>query len=176
MIFPPSIQVKGGLNLQMDFISLYDLCFDDIYRYILFKTGSRWDTDDIVSDVFRKAYENYGSQKGNPRGWLFTIARNTVIDYYRRKKDIAVGNDLELYPSPYRFEEDVEKRDELNCLKRSLQALSGDEIEIINLRYFAEMKYAEIGDTLGRTENSVKMKCFRITGKLRELVKKCMEG
>lgn len=162
--------------MQLDFIGLYDQYFDDVYRYVLFKTGSRWDTDDLVSEVFRKAYENFGSIRGNAKSWLFTIARNTLIDYYRKKKHIAVGEDLELYTCSYSFEEDVERRDAINCLKKSLKALPKDELEIVNLRFFADMKFSQIGEVCGKSENAVKMKCFRIMGKLKELVKHCVEG
>lgn len=162
--------------MQLDFIGLYDKYFDDVYRYIFFKTGSKWDTDDLVSDVFRKAYEKYNTVNGNPKAWLFTITRNTVIDYYRKRKDIVIGDDLDLFTYPHSFEADLERRDEINCLKKSLQTLSKEELEIVNLRYFSEMKYKEIGQLLGKSEDSIKMKAFRITGKLKELVKKCVEG
>jgi hypothetical protein len=36
------------------FLKFYDQYFDDVYRFVYFKTGSRWDTDDLASDIFRK--------------------------------------------------------------------------------------------------------------------------
>ncbi|KNZ69996.1 ECF subfamily RNA polymerase sigma-24 subunit [Thermincola ferriacetica] len=160
----------------MDFLSFYDLYFDDVYRYIYFKTGNQWDTDDLVSAVFLKAFEKFPSVTGSHKAWLFTIARNTVIDHYRKKKDITVGEDMERYTYLYCFEEELEKQDEVNCLKKSLGALTKEELELINLRYFAELKYWEIGQLTGKTENAVKLKFMRVKEKLKALVKVCMEG
>lgn len=162
--------------MKLDFISLYDNYFDDVYRYIYFKTGNSWDADDLVSEVFRKAYEKYRTVTDNPKAWLFTIARNTVIDFYRKNKDIVMGDNIELYTYPYYFEEVIEKGDELNCLRKSLNTLSKEELEVVNLRYFSELKYGEIAALLGKSEDSIKMKAFRIINKLKNLVKECMEG
>lgn len=162
--------------MQLDFIGLYDNYFDDVYRYIYFKIGNKWDTDDLVSEVFRKAYEKYETISTDHKSWLFSVARNTVVDFYRKKKEDYIGDDLEQYAYPICFEDDLIKRDEMNCLKKSLYALSKEEMEIVNLKYFAGMKYSEIGSALGKTEDSVKVKGHRIINKLKVMVKKCVEG
>lgn len=162
--------------VHREFLKLYDQCYDDVYRYIHFKVGSSWDTDDITEEVFKKAFEKFGTIKENPRAWLFTIVRNTITDYYRRKKDIPGSEMLDAYQHPYNFEEELLKKEELECLKFSLDCLDAEELEIINLKYFSEMKYREIGIVLEKSENAVKMKSMRIMNKLRELVKSCLEG
>lgn len=162
--------------MHLKFVDLYDRYFDDIYRYTYLKTGNKWETDDLVSDIFTKAYEKYDTVRGSQKAWLFTIARNTIIDYYRRKKEITMGDGLDLFTYPQIIEEKVEKDEELICLKRSLKMLTGDELEIISLRYFSDMKYWEIGEVLGKSEDAVKMKTFRIIRKLKDMVKNCMEG
>ena len=140
-----SLYVKGGVfTVHHGFIKIYDDYFDDIYRYVFFKIGSRWDTDDLVSEIFRKAYEKYPTISGNQKAWLFTIAKNTVIDFYRKKKDIASSDKLDQYTYPGCFELDVEldveKDEQIDYLKKSLALLSEEELEIINLRYFSDMK------------------------------------
>lgn len=47
----------GEISVSYLFIHLYDQYYDDVYRYVYVKTGNKWDTEDIVSDIFRKAYE-----------------------------------------------------------------------------------------------------------------------
>ncbi len=61
------------------------------------KLGNKWDTDDIVSDIFRKAFERYASlqEQSSAKAWLITIARNTIIDFYRKKKDTFIGEGMD---------------------------------------------------------------------------------
>jgi len=159
------------------FIVLYYKYFDDVYRYIYFKTGNKWEADDLVSETFKKAYEKHKYLKGEPKPWIMSIARNTVIDFYRRKKNFAPINDNELDDFTYNYpiEEIFEKKEELSFLKQSLKSLNKEELEIVNLRYFSEMKYNEIGKLLGKTENAVKTKAMRIHRKLAEAIQKLME-
>ena len=67
-----------------EFLQLYEDCYDDIYRYVYCKTGNPWDTDDIVSDVFLKAFRHFDPNRRTHKAWLVTIARNTTVDYYRK--------------------------------------------------------------------------------------------
>jgi len=150
------------------------------------KVGNNWDTDDIVSDIFRKAYEKFATVEGNYAPWIFTIARNSIVDFYRQKKEIAASEEMEEYTSKYIHQfsfnniEDAEavweKENMMSCLKKSLAYLKPEEQELIVLRYFADMKYDDIGLLLNKSGNSVKMKVFRIIKKLKVLLTKCMEG
>ncbi len=163
--------------MKDNFVKLYDKYFDSIYRYIYFKTGSKWDADDLVSETFRKAYEKFNTLKGSPKAWLVCIARNTVNDYYRGKKEIAIeSEELDGYSYDYSFEEAFENKEELSMLKSKLKQLQGDELEIINLKYFSGLRYKEIGKILGKTEAAVKVKSNRITRKLAKLLGSYMEG
>jgi RNA polymerase sigma-70 factor (ECF subfamily) len=159
-----------------EFTSVYDECFDDVYRYVYAKTSNKWDTEDIVSETFRKAYEKISSLKDstNLKAWLLTIARNTVIDYYRKKKTILVGDEMDLYFSPLPFKDPFDQSSELECLKKSLNVLSKEELEMTNLRYFAGLKFKEIAVVLEKTEETLRVKSSRISKKLGMLVKKCL--
>ena len=53
-----------------DFSSFYEENYDDIYRYVYCKIGNRWDTDDIVSEVFTRAYRHFATAPGTGKpGW-----------------------------------------------------------------------------------------------------------
>ncbi|WP_148134452.1 RNA polymerase sigma factor [Candidatus Formimonas warabiya] len=163
--------------MQNEFLMLYDQFFDDVYRYTLFKTGNKWDADDLVSEVFRKAFEKFTSLRDNPKAWLMTIARNTVIDFYRKKRDLVVEDtELEKHTYTFSFEEALEKQDELRCLKKGLKNLAKEDLELINLKYFADLTHQEIGTIMGKTGDAIKMKTLRIVRQLGEAVKRCMEG
>lgn len=161
--------------MKRDFLSLYDDCYEDIYRYIYFKTNSKWDTDDIVNDVFRRAFEKFDTVTSSPKSWLFTIARNLITDYYRKKKTVSIEEN----PKAYSYVDNrSDASDDLNiirALRKSLNELSEDELEIVKLRYFSSMKYREIGVVVGKDEDYVKTKSSRIIKKLRTLVNKNLE-
>ncbi|WP_316570645.1 sigma-70 family RNA polymerase sigma factor [Neobacillus sp. YIM B06451] len=162
--------------MSKTFIDLYDDYFDDVYRYVFVKTGNKWDAEDIVSEVFRKAYENWGhrSNPTNPKAWILAIARNTVIDFYRKRKSLPLGEEIDSYFTPIPFEDPFDESRELECLKKSLSHLSKEDLEVTNLRYFAGLKFKEIALILKKTEESLRVKSTRITKKLGALVKKCL--
>lgn len=159
------------------FIKMYDDYFDDIYRYVLYKTGNRWDTDDLVSDIFRKAFQNFDKMRlENGKPWLLTIARNTVIDHYRSRKEWAYGHDPEIVG--YMGVGELLDATELSndCLKQSLLALSAEESEMINLKYIVGMKYAEMSEIVGKPDAWLKTKVHRIKQRMGLFINKCMEG
>ncbi|MBE3592264.1 MAG: RNA polymerase sigma factor [Thermoanaerobacter sp.] len=162
--------------MEESFLEFYEKNFDDVYRYVYFKIGNKWDADDIVSEIFIKAYEKYKTIKSNPRSWLFSIAKNTITDHYRKNKNVTLEDDLSPFSYPDIFENKFETEAEIDCLKKSIYSLPKEEIEIINLKYFAGMTHREISQIVKKTEDAVKMKAFRIIQKLKNLVIKCLEG
>ncbi|MFT4416568.1 RNA polymerase sigma factor [Fredinandcohnia humi] len=158
------------------FNDLYDNYFDDVYRYIYTKTGNRWDADDLVSETFRKAYEkiNLVTSLTSPKAWLFTIARNTVIDFYRKRNKTFVVEEMEDYTKPLPFQDTLEEAEEINCLKKSLGVLPKEDLEIINLRYFSDLKFEDISKVLKLNNNSIRVRTRRIMKKVQVLVKKCI--
>ncbi|AAM23615.1 RNA polymerase sigma factor [Caldanaerobacter subterraneus] len=158
------------------FIEFYEKNFDDVYRYVYFKVGNKWDADDIVSETFQKAFEKYNTVKSNSKAWIFSIARNTVTDYYRMRKNLVSEELIMEHFYPDVFEDKLEREVELDCLKKSLYSLSKEEIEIVNLKYFANMTHREISQLIEKTEEAVKAQAYRIIQKLKNLVIKCLEG
>jgi RNA polymerase sigma-70 factor (ECF subfamily) len=162
--------------LSNQFLSIYDRYFNDVYRYVYVKTGNKWDAEDIVSETFRKAYEKIHSLKNdsNPKSWLMSIARNNLIDFYRKKKGLLVGEELEFYLSPIPFEDPFNESDEMECLRKSLNHLPKEDLEIVNLRYFAGLKFKEMAEILNKEDSSIRVKSSRITKKIGILIQKCL--
>ena len=77
---------NGELN---QFGTLYDLYIKKIYNFVYYKTMHKETAEDLTSQTFFKALDNiqrFDETKGSFSSWLYRIARNTVIDYYRTKK------------------------------------------------------------------------------------------
>lgn len=164
--------------MKPSFLELYDECFEDVYRYIFCKTGHKWDTDDLASEVFQKAYAKYHTVTRNPKAWLFTIARNALNDYYRRQNQIPT-NEIEKFLCPNELqnrEDPWEKEADFTCLKTALLCLEEEDLEIIKLRYFANLKYKEMSPLMGKDPDLLKARHHRILKRLRAVMKECLEG
>jgi len=168
-------------------LQLYDRYFDDLYRYVLFRVGNRWDTEDLVSDIFRKVLE-YTSKNGDmpthERAWLFTIAHNRVIDHYRQKTEKTYGTDPELAGTstqqdadsamyiPELFQTTAVKND---CLQETLQELKEDDRQMVQLKYMMGFAYREMSEILGQTEAWLRNRVHRIRKKMAAEIEICME-
>src|ERR1700690_2325323 len=83
-----SLLAKAKKGEDAAFGDLYNLYFKKIYQFIYYRVGHKEVAEDLAEDVFLKAFTKISSinQSGAFSGWLYQIARNQVIDYYRQKK------------------------------------------------------------------------------------------
>lgn len=162
--------------MDNEFLKIYDQYYDMIYRYILVRVNSKWDAEDITGEVFKKAFEHFKSINSNTKAWLFSIARNSVIDFYRknRNKNVELQDIFSTDHPP--MEDGFIQADELNCLKKSLSCLDEEELELITMRYFADLKFREIEAVIGKQSDYLRVKVSRTVKKLGNMVMKCLEG
>ena len=159
---------KGNLD---EFTELYEQYFEKIYRFIYYKTHHRQTAEDLTSQVFIKTLENIG--RFNPRqglfsSWLYRIARNKVIDYYRTEKkkfDITGFWDLK---SKEKIDVDLENKEKLEQVKQYLNKLKPEQREIIVMRIWDGLSYQEIAEIIDKKEANCKMIFSRTMKKLRE--------
>jgi RNA polymerase sigma-70 factor (ECF subfamily) len=140
-------------NVQA-FNRLYEYYFDKIYRYCLNRLGDRESSEDITSQVFLLAVEHIGkfdsSKEVRFGSWLYKVAQNKIIDYYRKNKKQVLIN----------FEEH-EVVDEENVLEKALHLdslqkniryilfqLKPSYQEVISLRFYSELSIGEIAEVL----------------------------
>jgi RNA polymerase sigma-70 factor (ECF subfamily) len=159
--------------LLSGFLQLYDQCFGDVYRFVYSRVGNQWDTDDLVSEVFTKAHRRWSTVRGDARAWLFTIARHTVTDFYRTKqREIP---DQEAVEGLTAEGDDPHARTpDLDCLQAALEQLDERQREMISLRYFAGLTYRELARSLNLREGTVKVRVYRLLGKVKEMVERCL--
>ncbi|PIQ79306.1 hypothetical protein COV81_02500 [Candidatus Peregrinibacteria bacterium CG11_big_fil_rev_8_21_14_0_20_41_10] len=165
--------VKGD---QKAFSELYDHLADKVYRYIYFKIKGS-EVEDLVELTFLKAWEGRGSfdnDKSSFSTWIFTIARNVVIDYYRSQKetiDLADVADVIASDKLDSPKEATEKELDKENLSVALQQLDEPYREIIVLRYLEDFAYEEIAEMLDKSEGSVRVLNFRGLKKLKQIMK-----
>lgn len=92
-----AILAKAKNGEQSAFGELYNLYFKKIYRFIFFRVSHKEVAEDLAEEVFLKAFTKISSTKEGSsfEGWLYQIARNLVIDYYRQKKSTVALEDVE---------------------------------------------------------------------------------
>ncbi|TSC91732.1 MAG: RNA polymerase sigma-70 factor, ECF subfamily [Parcubacteria group bacterium Licking1014_17] len=153
-----------------EFGKLYDAYFGKIYRFIYYRVGQKETAEDLTSRTFMKALEklmSFDESRGSFSSWIYRIARNTVIDYYRTKKD-----DVEIYDfwdlaSGEDMNRDLDVRMKLDEVKKYLKELNEEQKEIIILRIWDGLLYKEITEIVGKSETNCKMIFSRAINKLR---------
>ncbi|MBN2694831.1 sigma-70 family RNA polymerase sigma factor [bacterium] len=152
-----------------------------LFGYIINQVGSSEKAKDIYQDVYLKIIENIDKFKkeSSYKSWLFLIARNTIIDFYRKKNIAAISLD--------KTTEDIDKplheiipteentpstslsiKSENSSLSGMLERLEPSLREICFLRFHSELKFSEIADMIGSNENSVKTKLRKALSLLKE--------
>lgn len=152
---------------------LYDAHIEQVYRFVWYKVQHKELAEDLTSQVFMKALEkisSFKSEKASFKTWVLTIARNTVIDYWRTArdhKDIEDAWDLASNSDTIR---DTEARMQLDKVREYMKELSSDQRDIIILRIWEGLSFKEIAEMLGKSEASCKMASSRGLAQLRELM------
>jgi RNA polymerase sigma-70 factor (ECF subfamily) len=153
---------------------LYDVYADRIYRYIYYRTSSIEDARDLTQDVFIevwRALPRYKRTKTPFLGWLFTICRHTVIDYYRTKKDHAYLNDEILIEdrdkTPEKLAEDQFTQQEV---RRAILQLTEEQQQVIIMSFIEGFSYNEIAEALNRSEGNIRVIVHRALKKMREIL------
>ncbi|MBR2367445.1 MAG: RNA polymerase sigma factor [Alistipes sp.] len=150
---------------QQAFEHLFMRYREAISRLFETRIGDKGITDDLVQETFIKVYlhlERY-SEEYTFGQWVYTIARNTLVDYLRRRTDdISIDQTnkapIATTPTP---EESVILNQRRAHFEASLEALSDDYRRIIEMRYLEEYSYEEIAERLGRPLNTVKTQIRR---------------
>lgn len=163
---------RAKAGQQSAFAELYNLSFEKIYRFIFLRVNHKELAEDLTEDVFLKAYQSIGSlnQDKSFTGWLFMIARNTVIDYYRSKKtDLpleTIENSLAYVSQAL---EEVRLDSQQKLFLQTLSRLPAEQQIVIKLRFFEQLETTEIAEMLHKSEGAVRVIQHRAIFKLREL-------
>ena len=144
---------------QEAFAQLYEEHFDKIYRYITLKIGNKTEAEDMTQQVFLKALQSISSfkWKGIPfSAWLFRIAHNQVVDYFRKKKHTDVPLDESLATNDNNPQLIVEQKLDTEQLLSATKQLTEAQREVISLRFAGELSIAQVAKTMGKSQGAVK--------------------
>lgn len=156
------------------FGQLYENYVDQIYSYLYYRTHSPREAEDLCSRVFLRALrhiENY-EDRGYPfSAWLYRIAHNLLVNWYRdRERDQEIPL-VDQYPPPSvraKTETRLEEMDEREKLLRIIRTLPDDRQELLILKHVEGLTNKEIGQIMGRTEGAIKALYHRTLVSLRD--------
>ena len=151
------------------FGELYSLYAQSVFRYLYSRIGSVPEAEDATAQTFLAALERFPKYRhdGYFASWLFSIARNKAMDYFRQQgKETSLG-EAEIIPADASMLQQVIKTERVAALSKLINALSEEDQELIRLRYTAELSFAEIGHLLRKKEDTVKKTLYRLLARLK---------
>jgi RNA polymerase sigma-70 factor (ECF subfamily) len=152
------------------FAPLYHRYVRPIFGYCFQRLGTRELAEDATSQVFIKALSALPNYRSNSfRGWLFTIARNVVIDLQRNRATAPLDDAWDVTDDAQSPEEITVLGDSETSVRRLLSLLNRDQREVVELR-LAGLRGAEIAQVLGRRQGAVRATQFRAFRILREFL------
>ncbi|MDD3284752.1 MAG: RNA polymerase sigma factor [Patescibacteria group bacterium] len=157
--------------------------FSNIYNFVYNFVYNKTEAEDITQDIFVKMWKNIKkfNQDKNFKSWLFVIAKNTAIDFLRKKKSFVFSEfdneegdnilletikDEDLIP-----DEILEKKDLKELLNNAISKLSLSYRTVIILHHVEEMTFREISEILKEPIDTVKSRYRRGIIILRNLLK-----
>ena len=163
--------VRAARQNQKAFGDLYLRYVNPVFRYLCSRTGNVQEAEDLTSQTFMAALESLNGFREDSRfaPWLFTIARNKAADHFRKQKK-SRRLQSELHPDQIEKGElltRVIQTERARSLSALLQQLPEKELELLRLRFLAEMTYVEIGEVLHRSPDAVKKSIYRLLARLK---------
>ncbi len=159
------------------FGALYDHYLPQIYRFVLFKVSRKDEAEDICHEVFLSAWKNMPSykDKGFPfSSWLYQIARNAVIDFYRTSKssvqiELVDENSIQLVQSS---QKELDTALEMEMVRKCLSKIRPDYQDLIIMRFIEEMENSEIASALKKSEGAIRLMQHRALKELKDIYQK----
>jgi RNA polymerase sigma-70 factor (ECF subfamily) len=146
------------------FLHLYDHYFPRVQAYVRHGVQSTQGAEDIIAEAFFKAVRNLDSFRWRHRGsfaaWLFRIAHNLIVDYYRQHKRTALSLESDENLAEVRSRaplpaQVVAQREAFRQVRALIATLSPRRQEVITLKFFGGLCNCEVADILALDERTI---------------------
>ncbi|HQB51184.1 MAG TPA: RNA polymerase sigma factor [bacterium] len=164
---------------QAAFIKAYEAYQADIYRFIYFKVNSEAEAQDLTSTVFLKVWSVVQAGKLKDyktlRSFLYTVARNTIIDYYRqsgRVNQLSLDDDadpIDIADGRPGIIETIQRDSDLDSIYQALCELKPEYREVIVMHFVNELSVAEIAQITNKKPGNIRVIIHRGLEAIRKL-------
>jgi RNA polymerase sigma-70 factor, ECF subfamily len=161
------------------FIRAYDLYLDDIYRFIFFKVSNKEEAEDLTSLVFLKAWDyiqtNQLKEFKSLKALFYKIARNAVIDHYRKqsqRQEISLDQEsgsIDVIDERININKSLELSSDFKIIENKLTELKDEYREVIMLKYVDQLSISEIARILDKSKGNVRVLIFRALNALKKI-------
>jgi RNA polymerase sigma-70 factor (ECF subfamily) len=135
----------------------YEQYGGELFGFVFKAVGDRQLSEDIVQEVFVRAWRTYDPAKGHVRTWLFAIARNAIADMFRQR---AGQMTVELDEWDQRAPDPLDELLERIQLDEALGRLSPEHRQAVTRVYFGGQTCAELGQELGISASTMRSRLY----------------
>ncbi|MCD6550445.1 RNA polymerase sigma factor [bacterium] len=165
------------MGKQSEFSKIYDKYINKIYRFIFLKVNSVEIAEDLTSETFLRGWRYFenGKEIDNFQAFLYRIARNLIVDFYRNKEKIKIvsAENSGPLPDPRPDPEEKAKNDsDILLIRQALAELKEDYQNMIILHYIEDLPIQDIAQIIGRSEGNTRVMLHRALKALKKQLQK----
>lgn len=159
------------------FSQLYEEYLERIYRFIYYKVNSETVTQDICSDVFTGLWKQVylGKEVKNPSGFLFALARNSIVDHYRKKDKEKNREDIEDYANVLKdkkqdIHNNAQIKDDMRVVNTAMNHMKEEYRQAIFMYYIEQEPITEVAKSLGKSQGAARVLISRGMKQLKQIL------
>lgn len=168
------VKEKGDKSAAEEIINFY---YESIYINVFKQIADREIAKDLTQEIFisvLKSIGNYEEKKSSFKTWIYKIASNKVVDYYRSKyyKYTTIVEEIENYDfmSSYNMENEFQVKEDAEEVMNIVNRLNANIQQIFRLKVFGDMTFCDIGKLLDISESTVKTKYYSAIRKVKRVL------
>jgi len=172
-----SLIIKAKQGDTQAFGQLYDCFAQRIFRYVRIKIQNREEAQDILQEVFTKAFlglKRLDPEKLNFTAWLYKVASNTINDHFRKKyshpEPVEIDDSMDIIDKTSILEE-VSTGSDLEIVRASFKQLPAIYRQVLELRFFQNLSLGEVATALSKSNLAVRMLQHRALKKVKNILK-----
>jgi RNA polymerase sigma-70 factor (ECF subfamily) len=156
-----------------NFEAVYESHAKSIYKFLFWRTQDAQLSEDLTSSTFEKAWTARDSFKGGSvQAWLYRIARNVLIDHWRRGQPAYVeDSDTLQEDTRLTTAEKLDKEQQFRALRKAVDALPDDMRLVVTMRFIEGYSCKQVAIELELSESNVRVIQYRALKKLKERLK-----